>query len=131
GNASTGVYISSGALVAGSSSGNVIGGTAPGAGNVISGNTQYGGQVTGGTTTGNTVQGNLIGTNLAGTAALGNGFGVSIDTGATNTTIGGTTAAARNLISGNGSTGLRIDSADGNTVSGNYIGVASDGSTAI
>src|SRR5215207_10435016 len=64
--------------------------------------------------TGNTVRGNFIGTDVTGRVTdpdgipkngdeLGNLFnGVSIQTGASNNTIGGTTAAARNVISGNG-----------------------------
>ncbi|MDQ3812915.1 MAG: CSLREA domain-containing protein, partial [Armatimonadota bacterium] len=64
-----------------------IGGTASGAGNLISGNT-HGININSGAT-GNLVQGNKIGTNAAGTAALGNQYGVVMD-GAPNNTIGGT-----------------------------------------
>ena len=64
-------------------SGNTIGGTAAGAGNVISGNTDDGVEITGTGTTGNVVAGNYIGTDVTGTVALGNGLdGVEIDTGA-------------------------------------------------
>ena len=49
----------------------------------------------------NLIQGNYIGTDVAGTAGLGNGL-VGIFILGSNNTIGGTTAAARNLISGNG-----------------------------
>ena len=61
--------------------------------------------------TDNVVAGNLIGTNAAGTAALGNGDdGVLIEAGATAITIGGTTASARNIISGNANDGVEITS---------------------
>ncbi len=69
----------------------------------------------------NVIAGNYIGTNAAGLAAAGNGLsGIHVSGGNTNT-IGGTTAADRNVISGNDATGLRVDTL-GNTVSGNYIG---------
>ncbi len=106
-------------------SNNVIGSTAPGAGNVISGNLTYGIDLYGAGTTANTVQGNFIGTNASGMAALANGSnGVYISVGATNNTIGGTTAGTRNLISGNLGHGVAISStgSNGNVVEGNYIG---------
>src|SRR5262249_12202590 len=57
---------------------NTIGGTAPGAGNLISGNTFDGVNLSTGAT-GSVVAGNLIGTNAAGTAALANGrYGVLV-----------------------------------------------------
>ena len=73
----------------------------------------------------NVVAGNLIGTNAAGTAALGNGwYGVDIEGPTTGNTIGGTAAAARNVISGNALGGVHITAAgaSGNTVEGNFIG---------
>jgi uncharacterized repeat protein (TIGR01451 family) len=74
----------------------LIGGTAAGAGNVISGNGQYGVVVS---TTGNTVQGNFIGTNAAGTAVLGiQTIGIGILSNANNNLIGGTAAGAANII---------------------------------
>ena len=73
-----------------------IGGTAAGAGNVISGN-GGGGVRLSGTATAALVPGNFIGTNAAGTPGLGNvGFGVRIA--ADNNTIGGTAAGAGNVI---------------------------------
>jgi YVTN family beta-propeller protein len=74
---------------------------------------------------GNVIQGNYIGTDVTGTVALANGSnGVTISTGATNNTIGGTTAGARNLISGNSGKGVEILGAGtmGNVVEGNYVG---------
>jgi hypothetical protein len=81
---------------------NTVGGTATGAGNLISGNSQRGVYLTGSGATNNLVEGNLIGTNVTGTAALGNSLtGVAIFGGASGYTIGGTTAAARNVLYGN------------------------------
>jgi CSLREA domain-containing protein len=103
--------------------GNTIGGTTAAARNLISGNTQSGVTLNGSGASMNQVHGNFIGTNVTGTAALGNsGSGVRLD-GAASNTIGGTTAGARNLISGNGSHGVRLGfGATGNQVQGNYIG---------
>src|SRR5262249_39007980 len=78
--------------------------------------------------------GNYIGTGITGTVALGNPvYGVEL-IGASNNTIGGTTAADRNIISGNVLHGVYIKNAvpadlffgtapaNNNTVAGNYIG---------
>ena len=67
---------------------NTIGGTARGAGNVISGNTN-GIYLLGPTTSGNLVQGNYIGLNPTGTSAEPNLYGVFVND-AMNNTIGGT-----------------------------------------
>lgn len=112
---------------------NTIGGTTPGARNVISGNNNLGIAVHGGGATGNIVQGNLIGTNAAGTGDLGNTLsGIYTGTGAafappvagtaTNTTIGGTASGAGNLISGNDQWGILINGGSMNVVQGNFIG---------
>ena len=105
--------------------GNTLGGTADGAGNVISGNNRFGVFLSGGDTSGNLVQGNRIGTDAAGTAALGNGAdGVALFSGAAQNTIGGPAAGAANLISGNGRFGiLDVDNAAADNVfQGNRIG---------
>jgi parallel beta-helix repeat protein len=107
--------------------GNIIGGAASGAGNVISGNLNVGIYLTDSTTTGNTIQGNSIGTNVAG-AALGNSdYGIRI-TGAPNTLIGGTVSGAGNIISANGG-GVSIENASaiGCTIQGNFIGTNAAG----
>ena len=84
------------------------------------------------------MQGNFIGTNAAGTAAIQN-FGegaITIDTAADNL-VGGTTVAARNLISGNFGSGVFVhapsDSARPvrNRIQGNFIGTKIDGTTAL
>jgi titin len=108
---------SSGVIVDGTR--NTVGGTAPGAGNLLSGNVDYGLGLSG---TFHVVQGNRIGTDAAGTAALPNDFGgVGLEVGAA-TLIGGTAAGAGNLISGNGRYGIRVNAGGGYTVQGNRIG---------
>jgi hypothetical protein len=98
---------------------NLIGGTAPGAGNLISGNLQDGVGLYGGT--GNQIQGNFIGTDASGTQALPNGYGVELFSGSANTLGGGTVPGAGNLISGNRYDGIGIYS-DGNVIQANRIG---------
>ena len=112
---------------------NTIGGTADGTGNVISGNTGDGVEITGSGTTGNVVAGNFIGTDITGTTAIANGTGVGIDSGASANTIGGTTAAAHNVISGNTSDGIYLanDGSDDNLVEGDYIGVDMSGNNSV
>ncbi len=112
-------------LIMADSSNNTIGGTAAGAGNMISGNAGTGLVLSGSNATGNVVQGNLIGTDPSGTLIIGNaGSGVSLGSGAHDNTIGGTTASARNVISGNQGDGVSIQGTGttGNVVEGNYIG---------
>ena len=76
---------------------------------------------------GNTITGSFIGTNPAGTQAMSNDDGVVAD-GSSNNTIGGTTAAARNLISGNRDDGLDFrNGGNGNVVQGNLIGTNAAG----
>src|SRR5437660_11973116 len=110
-------------------SGITVGGTTSGAGNVISGNKGNGIDVFVGNTT---IQGNFIGTNSAGTTKVSNASGVVIS-GAANNMIGGTTAAVRNIISGNTSVGVEILNvgATNNVVQGNFIGTDVTGSNAI
>ena len=78
-----------------------------------------------------TIVGNYIGTNAAGTSALGNGAdGIWLGSGAFRNIIGGTTAAERNVISGNAWSGITING-DDNFVYGNYIGLNAAGTAAI
>jgi hypothetical protein len=108
----------------GSNTNNVIGGTAPSAGNVISGNGGDGIGIADVGTTGTLVQGNKIGTNVAGTAGIPNtGAGVRINLSTSNNTVGGTAASARNLIAYNGGAGvlLRTNAGIGNSILGNAI----------
>ncbi|MDX6384827.1 MAG: hypothetical protein QOK48_2400, partial [Blastocatellia bacterium] len=114
-----------------SSNNNTIGGTAAGAGNVLSGNNganAYGIQI--GSSNGTTVQGNIIGLNAAGTAKIQNDAGGIIILGGTANTIGGSSVAARNVISGNGGAGLLLLT-DAAQVKGNYFGTDASGATAL
>src|SRR5207248_3045553 len=78
--------------------GNTIGGSALGAGNVISANGTRGIYMVSGSS-GNVIQGNLIGTKIDGATGLGNTFhAVECEAGANNTTIGGAVAGAGNRI---------------------------------
>ena len=126
GNLEQGVFISS--------PNNVIGGATAAARNVISGNTAQGVIILGAAATGNVVSGNFIGSNVSGTARIPNGVaGVAVIGGASNNTIGGTTAGAGNLISGNAGPGVSINRAgtNGNTVAGNLIGTNAAGTAAL
>ncbi len=106
--------------------GNLIGGTASGARNVISANGGAGILFNGSNTTNNSVQGNFIGTNNDGTSIpnnLGNEHGVRI-AGAIDNTVGGTVDAAANVISGNTNQGVFVSSctcATGNRILRNSI----------
>jgi hypothetical protein len=121
-----------------SATANVVGGTLPGAGNVISGNGAQGVLIQTGASS-NNILGNFIGLNAAGITAVPNGWagghfaGVEIGAGAQGNVIGGLTTNARNVISGNTLQGVAIDGAGtmGNLVLGNYIGVNPAGSAAI
>ena len=108
--------------------GNTIGGSVPGAGNVVSGNGRIGISVFD-TSSGNLIEGNYVGTNAAGTGAVGGNHECGIVLGSANT-VGGTSAGARNVISGNsGGCGLAIGGSD--TVEGNYIGTNAAGTAAL
>jgi titin len=68
-----------------------------------------------------------------GTSALGNTVGVSIDAGSSHDTVGGTTAAARNIISGNTSKAIDIGgtTTTHSTVEGNFIGTNAAGTVGL
>jgi hypothetical protein len=132
GNSGSGVVFFSG-------SNNQIGGANAGEGNVISGNQTAGVSILGNGMTGNFVEGNFIGTDATGTTALGNSgngvvIGQTLPPGlpptATNNIIGGITAGARNVISGNQGAGVSIvgNTTSANSVEGNFIGTDATGS---
>jgi len=109
-------------------SNNVIGGTAPQEGNLISGNLTAGIVINGATSAVNQIKGNFIGTDINGMDSLPNASGIIL-AGARNTTIGGNTAGAKNIISGNYQAGIVMNGSGtrGNLIKGNFIGTNKDG----
>ena len=105
------------------SSNNIIGGTSASARNVVSGNHQYGIWMLE-NSSGNQVHGNYVGVDAAGTVDLGNAFAGVFLQDSPNNQIGGTTAGAGNVISGNDQQGINIhgSSASNNQISQNLIG---------
>jgi hypothetical protein len=115
-----------------SASNNTIGGTAPGAGNIIGGNA-FDGLVLD-QANGNLIQGNRIGTDHGGTVVLGNGTGVLIGfSSSANNTLGGTVTGAGNLISGNFGDGVLLNPTlgPGNVIQGNLIGTDVHGTSSL
>lgn len=114
--------------------GNFVGGTTVGARNIISGNASAGILVQGNGVAGggvnNAIANNYVGLNAAGTIAIPNQDGVVADTLAENFTLGGLSAAAANVISGNSRFGVLLSDAHDVTVQGNLIGVLPDGISA-
>jgi titin len=108
-----------GVIVNGGANSDAIGGVASGAGNVIAGNSAAGISINGASNI--VVEGNTIGN-----AAASNPIGVLITGGASDNIIGGTSAAAGNVIAGNTTDGISITGGgtSGNVVEGNSIGVS-------
>ncbi|MBZ0303056.1 MAG: right-handed parallel beta-helix repeat-containing protein, partial [Anaerolineae bacterium] len=107
---------------------NQIGGADSGESNLISGNGGSGVVIDGSGTNANVLAGNFIGTDVAGMTAIANvSYGVQIKGGADLTVI------ENNLISGNGGTGVTIQSgiSQDNSVTGNYIGTKVGGTAAL
>jgi parallel beta-helix repeat protein len=121
---------------AGPISGLTIGGAAPGAGNLISGNSNTGIGIGG--TVATTIQGNRVGTDAGGTYAIPNGLdGIDVTDGARNTLVGGESAGAGNLLSGNARFGVIVTggsnggAANGAVIEGNRIGTNAAGTAAL
>ncbi len=106
--------------------GNTIGGITPDTRNLISGNIGVGVDVQSG---GTVVEGNFIGTDVTGTLALGNSDRGVFVSGGSGATVGGSTADARNVISGN-NRGVQFNGSD-HFLEGNYIGTDLTGTVAI
>jgi len=78
----------------------------------------------------NTISGNRIGVDPDGLSPMGNAFEGILVNAVDNTTIGGTSASERNVIGANGRGGIAVTGgAASTTITGNYVGVGSDGST--
>jgi CSLREA domain-containing protein len=108
-----------------SASHNTIGGTAPGAGNIVSGNRTVGvGVGAGGVCRDNVIQGNRIGTDITGTLPIGNGV-MGVGVGGENNIVGGSTSEAGNIIAFNGGSGVDVDTVfaggTGDAIRGNSI----------
>ena len=100
---------------------NIIGGTTPGLGNLISGNTGTGISLANTPTTDNSIVGNFIGTGPNGVGQLANsGDGINVN-GATDTLIGGPAAGAGNTIAFNGGNGVNVSAGTGTRISTNVI----------
>ncbi len=130
GNGNKGIY----AL---NSTGLLIGGTTVAARNVVSGNVQQG--IYFNNADNSTISGNYVGTNavgtgdVTGTAPSVPQSGVFLAAGSTGNVIGGTTVAARNVLSGNNHYGLELvgSTVQNNVVQGNYIGTDATGMVAL
>ena len=101
---------------------NIVGGTANGAGNVISGNNRYGIELS--TASTNLIQGNWIGTDVSGNKSMPNQFGGVVTLGSSRANrIGDVTPRAANTIAFNNGAGVFISSdfSANNVVRGNTI----------
>jgi titin len=127
GNSSVGVALHD------SAQSNTIGGSVPGARNVIAANTFREVDITSANTTGNIIAGNYLGLDPTGTSAMvgTNTAGVGITNGAQGNTIGGTAAGSRNFIAGHQQYGIFMTDpgTTGNLVRGNTIGLNINGAS--
>jgi len=101
---------------------NVIGGSAPGEGNVIAAN-GTGLLIRREGTSGNIIIGNYIGTDASGSEPMGNAVGIWLLQEAYDNTIGGTGPGEGNVITANNVSGVHVDGSGtvGNTIRGNSI----------
>jgi hypothetical protein len=106
--------------------GDVIGGTAAGERNLISGNSD--GVVV--HADGVSVLGNRIGTDITGNAPLPNSVD-GVRAHGDDLQLGGHHAAARNVIAGHGRYGVLLSGVDGANVQANHVGIGADGVTAM
>ena len=111
----------------GGTNGTTPGGSCTGDCNLISGNAVRGVKVDPPASNA-IIRGNFIGTDVTGTMAVANQLGM--ETFPATVTIGGSTAEARNVVSGNTSTGILVRGVSP-TVQGNYLGTTSDGTAAV
>lgn len=108
---------------------NVVGNGTSGAGNLISANLGNGIYLVGVSASNNVLAGNLIGLDVTGLSPVGNyTAGISVSN-APGNVIGGTLAAARNVIAANDNSGIGLTGpgATGNVIQGNFIGTDSSG----
>ena len=112
----TGIGVGSGVIPGGSN--NTIGGSLPGAGNLISGNIT--GIFVNNGATGCTIQGNKIGTDITGALAIPNGAGDGITAFGTGL-IGGVGVSDGNLVAFNGGQGVSLQGSSTYPILGNSI----------
>ena len=105
-----------------SGAGNLIGGTLPGSGNVVSGNGY--GIIVGSEATGTIIRGNLIGVDATGNAGLRQIHNIKLN--GTSANIGDSTTPGNNVISG-ADVGVYLTGSTGSTIYGNRIGVGAFG----
>ena len=113
---------------------NKIGGNLPSLSNLISGNTKTGITLSGVGASSNVIEGNFVGTNAAGTAAVPNvSDGIRVINAARNRIGSATDAAAGNVISGNGGSGVAFlaPGSTGGLLLGNLIGTTANGLSAL
>lgn len=113
---------------------NQYGAKADGAGDVVRNSVLSNNQAAGLRITGDNTQvtGDLIGTDPTGEQARANQMAGVLLTSASNVTIGGLTAAARNVISGNFNDAIAVTNpGSGDVIEGNYIGIDAAGTTAV
>ncbi len=108
----------------------MLGGTAAGAGNYVSGNSSYDVFISDPGTSGNLVEGNFIGTDATGTNGIAGFIKVELQNGATGNFIGGVTPGAGNVIAGASFLGVALydtsttnNSIRGNSIFDNYMGI--------
>ncbi|TMG52141.1 MAG: Calx-beta domain-containing protein, partial [Chloroflexi bacterium] len=110
--------------------GNFVGGLTAAQRNVISGNAGSGVFLFSADAIDNHIEGNYVGTNAAGAIGLGNArSGIAVD-GGTDNLVGGTSLAARNVVSGNSGNGIFV-LAENTTIQGNFIGLNPSGSAGL
>lgn len=88
-------------------------------------------EISGSTSQSNIIRGNYIGCNYNATDTLSNTHGIEILTGPHHNTIGGSTPADRNILSGNNHTGVRVVNSNYNIIKGNYVGLNRTGTAAL
>ncbi len=118
----TGVANHNGIRIASGVNNTQIGGLSAGEENVISGNTNTGVLVN--ASSPHVIQGNFIGTDITGTVAIPNATGVSLGTSSGN-------LVQQNIISGNTNEGIQLINTGTNTIQGNLIGTAANGTDPI
>ncbi|MCK5711677.1 MAG: hypothetical protein KAI25_03080, partial [Hyphomicrobiaceae bacterium] len=124
--------VDAGVVFSNSATNNTLGGTAAGAGNIISGNANLGIYIVDAGTSDNVVQGNIIGLDSTSSVARPNSNdGIRLSLGPSNNMIGGTVANAGNIIAMNADDGVQVSGASpGNSILGNSIyGHNTDGTT--